>query len=37
MKSDACGLIFADGNGVELSDLTRLRSLAAVPLLDVIA
>ncbi|MDF0486104.1 glucose-1-phosphate adenylyltransferase subunit GlgD [Amygdalobacter nucleatus] len=31
MKSDACGLIFADGNGVELSDLTRLRSLAAVP------
>lgn len=31
MKSDACGLIFADGQGVELSDLTRLRALAAVP------
>ncbi len=31
MKNDACGLIFADGQGVSLSDLTRLRALAAVP------
>lgn len=31
MKSDACGLIFADGYGVELNDLTRMRALAAVP------
>lgn len=31
MKSDACGLIFADDRRIHLSDLTRLRALAAVP------